>query len=515
VSVYLRSGKLNGMWARARVNGTQVSLYQAFSVWAKQEPIAFGLYFLLIWVVIFFPRLVRGHPNLWGPSLLIITLLSAYLITKPLSGHDETAHIDMFYRAGQSVFEEKNDTKVSPGYTRTFHANVLRLANQSDFYYLHGVELVQGKCPHFFLRKSCGISEEPTSLYRKYWQLIGSPDIRNWLPKDLLKLGVFFNAMWVMLFLCAVGAFFGLAVTQTVSLLMLLCGSFIGQFPSVTDDIPFYIGGWWIVALFLGSLTSVHSSKKLVALFATLIAYFYLLEANRIWIVAAPGLVASAICCIFCFYKPAGEIKKSQALRGALIYSLVIMISIPTINLLAGSSAPAYRGFINNTLFADYVPNISLLSIPENLFLFWRHWCSYVGSFVWGHSYFDVAVYCIYTLFFILLSGVGLMYGPKEKNKFYLVTFSLAGAFVGQVVVANSIAAPFYNSSVGYFESFTKIRLSAPGLAGLVFLPAIGIIKVLTIDKGIQLEILKFFAWSWVLFLLLYYLPKFYLLDLY
>ncbi|RYZ91142.1 MAG: hypothetical protein EOP04_01555 [Proteobacteria bacterium] len=470
--------------------------------WSIEKPVSASLYLLLFLVSSYI--LAVGKYTKSKLILLMITLGFSFLLIIPFfSGHDETAHLTMMKKAFSS---ETEDVKFN---NDSFHSMI-----ENDFYRLHNARILDnGECPHKILFKdSCGISERPLALYQFYGNLLKAlnfPSIQN--PHSFLALGRAFNWAWVTIVGLILIVAFGESASVLLLFYMLFCGTFLSQVSSISNDPPMYLLGFSIAVC----LVHMIQKPKLTNLFVFILLTAYLIVARKIdrsAVAAVPGLLALLLLVPMQFkgLQPKSKFRPLNILL--LVVSLTLMLavglnwkpissalSLDLISWLNRLTDDAY--LLNNINKFDMWAAVNAVGINME---------SALGSFIWGHSPVpDIYIQLIFTVF-VILTIFGISHGKKSKLINVAAVLAIAVLMVGQSMVILSAQLSELNEQKVVFDSFLKVRLTAPGFAVFMIPASIGLLSIYKEEKWRPILIRAFSFWVivWQLYLLPYAILK-------
>lgn len=505
---------------------TSVNALQAFFSLMKESAPKACAYLLLIVLAGILFVFGSGSAKEYVAAFALL-LASAVLIAKPLSGHDETAHITMLYMATNDL---KNPDPASNGQeVSAFYKETADYMYENDFYRLNGVAPIQaGVCPHEFL-SSCGVSEGPLRLYRFYATIISFFSQPPKAPLEYVLTGRITNLMVISFLVALIACLYGGTILTTSMIVMMLTGGFLAQAASITNDIPPYLLGFFGLATLVYSSFGreplrIYTGFCLFALFSALIFFIdpsivsaIPLSISILLIVLTRALESRPLSTIA---NAPVKYQRQQFRLLAITFSCFIFSFLCGFLLL--KAIPWLRTFnsINSLIEAvprsDIIMNFERLSLAKMLTILVEYFRSVYGSFVWGHSYYNsfvyISLFAIHILLF--LAGIRVISLGQHKRSMALLIASLSGILLAiHIGIVTSIAALYVDSHPVTLGSYAKARLTAPATAVIWILPAVGLTHMLR-QQTVRTAALKLVL-LWSLILIIYYQPRFYFGDLF
>ncbi len=446
--------------------------------------------------------------------LLLVTSLIFMVFsgTDSMSGHDETAHLTMLYQSTIADNVSQAD----------FYEDTYQYLEAHDFYFLHKINPVKNMCPHKVIGH-CGINFRPLKLYKSIAQL---PIWNIQLHKNTAdRLSFIFRCLTLLIIIVYMGLnFLGENNFTAISLCFLLCGTFWGYLPSVSNDLPFYFCGFLGLSALLSILHS-HKNKWLVAvpIIGLLISTIWLLKGiDRSWIFFLLYLPFLLIL-VFPNRNPTIKHYHERFIYELLLF-IVYFLLIVTLSFGIASFPRLFtEDYIGINIWqklAELTDKqiLRILGIDDfinlsNYFTFLKlHLKSLFGTFVWGHSKLPAWIYSTLFTAWIYLSFLGWLWLRKSfrLNQQLYIFGVLAAALVGTIIAMLTISVPYLDKPLQY-ESFTKVRLAAPSIFFYMFLPAIGAFSLKKGDSNANI-----ISFSFIIVLIsLYtmYLPQFFFYD--
>ena len=501
-----------------KVESRKLSVFDALRAWSRVDLLTFCVFMSVFTGIGLLFWLGTASPASWI-ALLLLSLVASLLITPFFSGHDETAHLKMFRSAVVG----------NPDIDRQFNIEANTALASSDFYRLHGTRRFTSldECPHSVVfTGNCGETNRPIALYKVYSNIASnfvSTTALNAL--ELLKLGRIFNLLWTVLLVASVFLFFGKTVANSTIFVFLFTGTIFSQVPSITNDIPNFMYGLFLTACIAKLATSGPTLRSWVG---AIVAVLWFGIATQIDVSAGAAIpplicvVVLALTGVFDVFRPTRErgleihLSQSVGARNLAIIAAGSFTSILAIYFLS-NLVSFNRSLFDELVFSRIDQSLQILKInsataTEIQHLVTSHVKGYFGSFVWGHSHYSGYVYLSLTLFFIGLAVIG-GYSQHWTSVFRdgprLYVFGTL--VVIQFAIPIALGAEHFAESVQYAESFTKLRLTAPGIASLMALPCIGVVFLQNSPRYrtfiYQLAVL------WTLQLVLFYQVKFYWIE--
>ena len=420
-------------------------------------------------------------------------ILCHVVITPPFAGYDETAHLTMLRQA-------------APG-ARTpdlaFYQEALSEMKRAYFFRLNpGVTPVTpGACPNLVAGQNlCGEAEGRKRLYGALWVPIAFlKGTSSWTTAQLLDLGKGFNILLTgaaFVALCFLGRTHP-PLAWALGACALLCAPFLSQLPSVTDDVPAYLLGF-LLLWGLGRWADGRLGKlSLVALSAATALYAC---AGRSFIAALPMLGTLWILSVF---PQQGQIPPRRravlygaggAIAGWMLPTLLLVPLVRALGLSSGIGA----------LLGSPPP------LASRLVIFALHERSIAGSYIWGHSKLPMA---LVPVFLLGLAALGLLGVLSRRNPLQTRSLVLLGGCLGvQWFLNEQICAPFSGKTTAFIDTWAKIRVTAPGIAGHFAFVLLGLMALFRAPR-LRKEA-GFLILSWALVLTVIFLPMFFWGDL-
>lgn len=522
-------GDLNGIvaYVQAAANGETWVLpfstprhldgLKSFVSWARFAPGAFGLY--VVFLLGLGALLVIGAGRRLWPWVAAFGLIcgASLMITPQFSGHDETAHIDMLHSAlVTSLTQEKGD----------FYHNARMALINADFFRLNTVgPNPEGTCPHMVLQPDCGSSDHPRWYYggvAEVVRLMGfKEEAATWSVERLSMVGRLASLLIVVFGLLIVGVAFGKRVLKAVLVVCCCFGGLIAQVASTTNDVPMYmigiVGVGWLITLAM----STSRLRSFIGLGLMIVLAFVASRIDRSFVAILP---------IFAGVLLLGRIHHDDEddedfapqiwLRAALSIGACIIFALLVVGIALGVSG-VHRLFpfplegllrLDNNIAMLF--DLSKVSMHDAGRILSHQLKSVAGTFVWGHSLFDIEVYRIWNGVFAVATIGGLIACGTSARTVRRATLIgvVFGIMLGcQVVFAVAIAAGHMSEAGVVWQAYSKIRLTAPGIVAVMAAFGVGVYWA---QRRQLLSSIMFRAVvAWLMILGFYYLPRFYLAD--
>ncbi|NRA65811.1 MAG: hypothetical protein HRU19_15090 [Pseudobacteriovorax sp.] len=425
-------------------------------------------------------------------SSIIIVLCTFFLVLTTLMppffvGHDETAHLDVFFST-INVDVPQNQ--------------IISLMKEEDFFRLNQVKPPDSEdaCIHSIVDGSCGRNKPQLEwLYNIYAKIIGIfGDISS--PKEVLTGARVINICGFGLLFLFIAVYFGKLVLASSLVLTCLFGTILGQLSTLTNDIPLYIIG---ILLMLFLYDCIKSRKRLVPNFVfvgLLVSLGLNLDVSGFFGLAVVILLPM----IFILGKKNSIlVSKYQFCLSLLIGFIASIFLLPILMAMIGEIETSLKAILPNAdivkqIFRNLSHRQTFQDLLSATFLFFR---SIFSSFVWGHSYYQPWSYLLLALLFIVIYRESKSHFSRNMMIVCLLAFIMGMSFIPLI---NS--APGLSGSVEW-EPFLKPRFLAP------FLPTMLMGFFYTIRQNIDnsniLRCIGFF----LLNVLCLELPRIYLVD--
>lgn len=524
VAIYAQKSKYSDHWLEGFSGRSTTNFVLVMIDWMNLHPILVLIYLVCVIACIWGVIKIPSYQNLSIYILFLFSILGTLVITKFYAGHDETSHIDQVHKSFVSDKLERKD----------FHSQMRLSMIDHDFFRLHPAKIQKPQdCPHKVLA-GCGYKSGPQKLYRFYAPIIetlnwnylrSSPETITWLIRGI-------NGLGLLICLALVFAIWGKAKLESLLIVVILCGSYLSQVPSVSNDTPMYLVSFFGIASLAGIMEDQHKKKALLSLILCGLFYFLTKDLDPSSLSLIPWLVFA------CFYFFMSLIKNTffshdqapnqtfqfldkQSFRyaaivvGTIILSLTFLRNLPEILKLFGLTLNDFYQYFPKQ--KRLLSNIFRYGLIESIQAFWAHLKSLIGSFVWGHSYYQWWIYGLHLVFLLRMSYFGLNYligfikgGRNSKIGVCFITGLLLASYLTLVLITNSHGS---NPTDVTRESFVKARFLAPGLVPVYILFYMGIHSMLK-EKKYRQKIITLTG-IWTLTYLIYFLPRFFLADTY
>jgi hypothetical protein len=405
---------------------------------------------------------------------VVATYVSALLLTNiatpPYSGYDETAHISMYFEA----LKLEGLANVS---NNEFYHLVWKDMSEFDFFRLHSIPpKISSECPHSILGH-CGLSSKPIKLYTIYAKVLHFFNVEQERPW-VITIGV--RLINITLILCML--LLGVAVLKkpqmvvfTLSLTFL--GGMLSQAASLTNDIPLFLLGCVALQGFVIALNR-NIYWKLASIIIVFVLTFLLWEIDVSSITALPllsGIIILSFTPKISPLKPKNITDRTNQnlLTRFFIFILIVLLMLIT-----------FRALMNLPLISDRISKLAnklyllndfkLVDYSNFSGILVSYWKSFVGTYVWGHSYWPQLYYLIGFIAYLItfLKGLKQLGFDLLREKYFFVLFIIAAIVSVQLIVIFSIAAGSVSLSDQIArEAYTKVRLSAPLSTGILIMP--------------------------------------------
>ncbi|WP_141730853.1 hypothetical protein [Oligoflexus tunisiensis] len=404
--------------------------------------------------------------------IYISVVFFANLASLPFSGYDETAHISMFQEAAKDRLEIKSD--------QTFNKEVWLAMAESDFFRLHSVDpKISDACPHSIVGH-CGVTAPPIRLYSTYVKILELFGFKEVTPLRIIRFAQFLNAFLILSVLGLARVFLNTSELAAFVLSLSFLGGMIAQSPSLTNDIPLFILGC-LCLLSAATIIQKSITKGIISLLITSIFFHAVRNFDISSVTALPFLCALIVLLMIkgavvrTDTMPPSQISFGKALLFFLGFILCIIVCVGI-----------FKSMISEQYFLSTLSEIEgrvlllrdleRLDFENSVNIIVSYWRSYIGSYVWGHSYWPNIYYVFSAAAYIaaVISGLRILKSKASPRVFYTSGITLAALIATQVVIILSIASE--PSSAGdqvFRDSYTKVRLSAPIAPALLILPAL------------------------------------------
>lgn len=520
IVIYLASSPDGTYWALAHSN-PPVSTGRALWDWMKRLPYEGSIYGLMIILLIMLVS--TGGRSTWSWAMAVACFyLAVAAITPPLSGHDETAHVDMLHHqiskaSGLPSADIKSEKKA-------FNISVNQFMVEHDFYRLHKVGPNPPEaCPHKILG-SCGHSAKPLWLYKQYAELLHlfTSQGGEVQASSLIYQTRIIHLALTLLTLGLILLLFGRDYLKLGFFLLLTSLPFSTNFNAITNDFPMFLTGLMILIGITHFLTERSAKASLLFLTTVVGLLFFIKNIDRSWLASLPAVICLAALLVGHWWLSDRSSKAPHHTRSktGLIYFFAMT---------ASSAVVTFWGvlfIIKNwdrqilQLLASIQPDLRLLQglkyfEPQTAATgLWDYYRSLVGSFVWGHAYLPTVVYQIFFLAGLYLSyrGAKSICKHRDIKQVRFIAGILGLLFAAQSIIVIAVLYSYYPFKLPV-DSLVKVRLTAPGLAAILVLPSVGWIDILRTPA--QKQWLYRSALLFGLMFLVFFASKFYLVDLY
>lgn len=387
-------------------------------------------------------------------AFLLLTCLALIFALPYYNGYDETAHIDMFYRA--------------PLETPKAHFNKVRVDMlNSDFHRAHGSRfLPPDVCPHSIL-KTCGVSDRPMLFYSHVKSFLPFKSFVESHPTNVQNFMRAFNFLCLAAFIGLVSFFCSLKITHALCVALAFVGAFSIQSASVTNDVVMYLAGFFIAAIFVRVTQEKINKRTVLASLLSLAFLFVVSNYDRSWIAAVP--MALSLVALAAFNHQLHKRNAPLAQKNILLFFL-LSVGLSFSILTWASSPPSSFNQKVTTFYKD--AELLLKQRPfdfvETLSSVAYYLKSTLGNYFIGSRGFSafeaLLIFCA-----ILFSH--FYFSRNVRSSSNIITWLFIGACCGiQLWLVVSIS--FLPGSVEFQKliPFLQPRLSAPGLGAILLL---------------------------------------------
>lgn len=478
-------------WLEPFAGPKRVSHLEAYRRWGHSSPWSLGLFLvvLLLTCVIVAalfstPSFANSRSALALLTLSILWFIGVTLAIRPLSGHDETAHADLFHMALLAEKGSDMDAKEHDARRRQFYDQMHELFLRHDFTRLHEVYLPpRGSCPHMVIGH-CGYDENRKEIwyYRLPWKIVPQKVALNLHANHLLWLGRLLNLGLVVCTLLFVASFFGTGISAATALCMTMLGAFAGHVASVTNDTANFCFGFSVAAAACAILTVDKLGNRhwiglgLLTLLAVPIAY---LDKAGLAAVLSPAVFALALL----LRRVARLESKGIHAKGyILLFSFAASVAVILFflrGLLARFLKPTLTSLSASfTEAGEYLQTVGSLETTQALTALSVHARSHFGGYLWGR-----VDYPFWYFFFFVLCVAGAIFYRKPGFRLGFVErgFWTRLILVGSVqivllsllsIVLEAASARVFSLDHSIRDTFLKARIGSP-LLGAIWLPVL------------------------------------------
>lgn len=500
IAVYLYRSSDNGFITDTFTKYPNTNFVKVFWIWFQQSPNVASIYLLIC--ILSFLTLFLGKQRIKWLALSGLLLAGHGVISRPFSGHDETAHIKMLQKQIDDAY------LVNQNLNHTAH-NAMA---SGDFFRLHEAPWLSPEaCPHMIL-KHCGITQRPMVLYAYYAPILRALGINPGSANQLLMTGRFINYTILIGFLGLLFSIFGKVTILTLAPLLVLFGGFYTQLASISNDPPMFMVGIMAAVLIFESVISGVSKRSIVG---------YLILCSMAWFgpkidvsgyLIIPYLVLIPI---FWTIRLESNMTPSRFIGTTMLIQMIALITavIFTANHFWRELTHIAKEIQSFAPFIPYLKNFLKFNVSTGTTALVEYFKSFMGTFVWGHSYFPDIFYwaSFFLCIWLIYKGLCLIAHRYSMGSriIILALFSLLLAFQ---VICTFIA---FETSLSMPEiviaSYLKVRLTAPAVGGFVGLLMIGMYE--TMRRKSHGSFLFSLLWIWALAMLIHFYPDFYWAD--
>ena len=517
LGVYSGRDKTGGLWLKPFSQKSGLNTWHLFRDWFHLHKVRACFYLLMLGLVLLF-LCSSSMTSISFFGLSFSLYAACCVLFFPFSGHDETAHLTMMHMA---VTDKAPDDV-------TFNRSALKSLINSDFFRLHEAHFPKdGECPHAVLR-GCGVSEGPMRLYRFYANVLKRLGIiiNGYEPEQLLWVGRLINIFRLICFSIFICLLLGKHSLFLLAFYLISEGGYLAQFPSLSNDPPLFLYGLFLALGFSGLLRgTLKLWQRLIFICLAFVLFFAARDIDRSAIAALP------LICTFPFvfaltYKTPSSKELVSLKQTRWKWVLVLVSGVVTFGAV-GSAGMYWKDFsrfsglpvlrIVNAISNDagMMENLSshnMATIFAAISVFAK---SFLGSFVWGHTYFPDHYYALIlgALFVLTLRGLAELIATWDVKVGSLLAVVFGGLIAVYFLIVLLVLPPDLKIGSTEFGGFLKVRLTAPGSGILLVLPGLGFLSFARSSQARHW--LYRFGWIWVCSLLIYYMPQIFLLNLY
>ena len=518
-----------GKWLLAWSGKKQTNAFSGFVQFVNVDPINAAIYALLVALVALLA--LKGPPTGWPAWACIVFALygSNATITRHFSGHDETAHAEMLFSSLLNASEPPS-SHAREGLRARFYESARKLMFDQDFYRLHAVQVPpKGSCPHMILG-SCGISGSPQNLYDLYAKILPANVLYSGNARSIGIAGRAINLLWTLLLIILVAWLFGSgAIAPT--LVILTSGAFLAQVSSITNDYPMMMLGIFGTGC-LAEIISGNEKKATLGLLVFSIVLCASRSVDRSWVaglltLSAGTMILTARLLLRDAPSNIGQApelplnsRRGQVLgkihQGFFALAVGVFVALSIIWAIPHLWAAGIQEIFKPILRLSPDGHMLLRAKPYSIQMTWEvlklHCKSFVGSFVWGHSYFSAPVYSTFLAGWLYLALKGLRHVMNFKPRYRITVLVAIGLALGTYHALLMLLVSYNEMIPGSdLAAAVKFRFMAPGVASVVVLPFLGIRSLQSNPHHARTMI--FVAIYWTMIFLTYYQLKFFYCD--
>jgi hypothetical protein len=489
IAPYYATTPNNEMWILPSQGRTSVHFWDYIQALTFRSGYVAATY-IVIMLVLFWALIGKSSDLVKLATIYFCSIVFTNLATMPFSGYDETAHVSMYHEAlkGTSL------TKMDDG---EFNFKTWQAMAEADFFRLHSVvPQMSNECPHSVLGH-CGLTSNPVELYSKFTLLLNHLGLNFQEPKEVVMAARIINVGMILLLVFFAALVLTKDEMHNFIVALIFLSGLIVQSASLTNDVPMYILG--LIAL-LAYAVVLNRKKLLPGVFAvfTLVISYYFFRTIDVSSLSVLPLVLGVIFLIsfksiFNNQPPVHEQFRASSLRLSRdflgLVGLVLIFVVFYVLILSKTSVMDHLQLLEpRTILLHDMKRLTMENIPGIL---WSYWKSYIGTFVWGHSYWP-AWYYVAAFFAYLCAVYRGLAGLKCKfnsTQYYLLIILIAGIISIQLLSILSIAAgPSFMADPIARDSYAKVRLTAPLAVGILILP---MLSVRLLSQGPLANIIK------------------------
>lgn len=520
-------------WLAVTASKQRKTAFDGLSLLARKYPGHAALYLTCLALVTWLAW--ARSTQAWSGLLLLLaaTYVSNLTIARHFSGHDETAHIEMFH---SSILDSAGIPEGPARASRrvAMYQDARRLMLDEDFFRLHGAKVpAKGTCPHMIIG-DCGISGSPQNLYGFYARNLVPIDPDNAGARSIALAGRTINAALTLLALAMVMAWFGRGAAGPTAFL-LLSGGYLAQVATVTNDYPLMMLGVFGSACMMEIIPG-RTRRSVAGMLAFAIMLFALRKVDRSWVSGLLPLLAGVPALGVSFLvsstrKKSSGFRKDDSIRhpargarGAVVDTLTAAIFVVPAAVLTAVGvwqapslwAAGHQSFLQAIVNLSPDGHMILKAKPfapgMTLDILRFHFSSFIGTFIWGHSYFAPSVYAIFLAAWGYLTMRGLREAGKSGPMMCAATLIPLGAGLGCYFVMVMLLASYNEIVPGAdLDAAVKFRFMAAGVGVVTALPLTGLKSLLADRRKAHGAVIASAFWAAIL--LAYYQLKFYYSD--
>ena len=486
-SPYSVEDQNGALWLQTITGQREMSIASAFSIWSKSNPTrALGYTFLSILILLFLICYPLRLSMLIG--IVFFFFLNLFLISRPFIGHDETAHLETFYKISSTFELSRDDVSLDPN---EFLQQAKSKMFTSDFFRLNSAEPIENEpCLHAILG-GCGAGKRTVIFYQDMLTLLDFIGLEYHSVDSYFYAAFIYNVFFLVLSLFIVVSFWSIQGLSALLFLLPFYGSMAGQMFTITNDYFLIciglLNAFSVMILYQKNQTSYLRFIVILAFSLVSLISFSNYDSSA-FTLAYPVVLAISVFIA----------KKLAKLR----LMLLVMIGLQVLAL-----TMLFLNWLNFDLLNPYLKSIVGYSfsgstdVNQNfLSTFIGMIRSIFGSYVWGHSIFPwpafTAVFGLW-LFFIFRSE------SKLNDALFMMNIILS------LALSIYLLDGFFSKKMFDWDSYFKPRFLV-GIVPFVFFPFVKEFLVKSQSKVVW----GLFVFT-IIINLFYIFPKFFLVDAY